>query len=131
MACSSGRWSERMRRLLRFLAMFAMTLPSWCPAQGTDYAVELARARAAGLLTRPSDLKRPTVPEAQNAAPLYRELDARVKAGRPASQNDNAITAILGRTRPTEAQIARARDLLRERADLLLLIHKAAARRSC
>lgn len=115
------------------LAALALTATSAAPAraQSGAYARELAAARRAGLPTRPADLQRPLPPEGRNAAPLWRKLDALLKAHRLTSNDDTDLTALLGRTPPTAAQVARGRQLLANRRDVLTVIHQAAERPAC
>ena len=93
---------------------------------------EMAAARRAGLPLTPGELaRRPPVRAADNAAPLYRKLDALLMA-RPITQEEADI--VEGRALKPDASvadIAAAAAFFARRKDLMDLIHRAAARPDC
>ena len=93
---------------------------------------EIAAARRAGLPLTPGELaRRPPVRAADNAAPLYRKLDALLMA-RPITQEEADI--VEGRALKPDASvadIAAAAAFFARRKDLMDLIHRAAARPDC
>jgi hypothetical protein len=119
---------------LKILLTFGLAaLMAPCPDrdQVGTYAEELAAAKRAGLPLNAADLKRPHISESENAASLYRRLDAIQKA-RPERYADvDEIMAVLRPTPPIAKQIARSRHLLAARKTELTLIHEAVSRRRC
>jgi hypothetical protein len=94
------------------------------------YAQELAAAKRAGYPVSPADMKRPPIPESENAAPLYVQFAAALKS-RPLSPNDwDVLMAVMGE-RPTSQQIDRARSLLASRKSELALVHRICGLPKC
>ncbi len=92
---------------------------------------ELAAARKAGLPLTAKDLVRPKLPDAQNAAPLYRRL-GQILYEKPIGQElAEVVEARAARTGASAADIAAARGFLAERRDLMDLIHEAAGKPAC
>jgi len=94
-----------------------------------DLARERIAAEKAGLLTRPAELQPPLPPEDQNAAPLYKELDA-LRKQKPLHLPLYA-QPMSGRYAYTPAQIAAVRKEYDARQDIFTLLHQATDRPKC
>jgi hypothetical protein len=94
------------------------------------YDRAVAEARKAGFVVMPEDIKTGPVPPEQNAAPIYRQLDAYLKQN-PTGKTSSVVRRLLNRTPPTPVELARGRALIAQRAQFFKLIHEAAARPRC
>jgi hypothetical protein len=93
--------------------------------------VELRAARQEGLALRAADLVRvPPVPEARNAARLYRQIFMALDASPFSEADKNSLTAV-ARGRATGADRQRVRALLAKFAPQLRLAEQAAALPDC
>ena len=86
--------------------------------------------KQAGLPTTPEELQAPLPPQAQNAAPLYRQLDALLKT-KPTVGDDKAATDGVGYKPLTAEQAKKLKKAFQNRADIGRLIHQAVARPDC
>jgi len=93
-------------------------------------AEELKLLKAEGLPTKPEDLQAPLPPSEQNAAPLYRQLVALLKA-KPTIGDDKIATDYSGRAGLTVAEARQIRAAFQHRADIGRLIHRAVSRPVC
>jgi len=89
----------------------------------------LADARRAGLPVSAKDLQAPRPPPDQNAAPLYTQMQ-RLVADPYRLRGDDQVAEFLPAA-PTPDQMQATRRALSRRADLMALIHRAAARPYC
>jgi hypothetical protein len=96
----------------------------------TAYDRSVDGARKAGLAVLPEDIKTGPVPSEQNAAPVYRQIDAHLKQ-QPTGKTSDEVRKLLAPMPPSPAELARGRKRIAERAELLRLVHEAAARPSC
>ncbi len=94
-----------------------------------SYAEAKASAKKEGIPLTPADLVRPSVPDSENAAPVYRQLTKLLTAKPIASSQ--IIGSLTGKRMPDAAQIAEVRAELKAHADVLALAHKAASRPKC
>ena len=91
---------------------------------------KLQEMKQAGLPTTPQELQAPLPPNAQNAAPLYRQLVALLKT-RPTVGDDKTATDGVGLPPMTAEQAKKLRKAFQNRADIGRLIHQAVARPDC
>lgn len=94
------------------------------------YARELAALQQAGLPIHMRDLKSPQPPPDQNAAPLYVDLARRLKA-HPLSKQEQVVDVVARRFLSTPDEMDSAEIVLKTRADLMMLMHRAAEREGC
>lgn len=94
-----------------------------------SYAEAKASAKKEGLPLTPADIVQPAVPNAQNAAPVYRQL-TKLLTAKPIA-GDNIVARVTGKRMPDAAQLAQIRTELKARPEVLALIHKAASRPKC
>jgi hypothetical protein len=88
-------------------------------------------AQQAGIVLRPEDLRLPPVPPAENAAPLYRELAAVLKA-KPLDESLLTKAAVgSDMVVLTEAEASQLRQLLAARPDVVALVHRVLEREQC
>jgi len=93
-------------------------------------AEEIKLMQRQGLPTTPAALQAPLPPADRNAAPLYQQLDALLKA-KPAVGDDKIATDGVGRRPLTAEQATKLRLAFQNRADIGRLIHQAVARPEC
>lgn len=94
-------------------------------------AEEREQTRRAGIALSPQELQSPTIPDDQNAAVLYRKLDALLKSQ---PLNDKILFAVLPRVdrpAPSAAEWNAAQRLLAERHDVVELAHRIAGMERC
>jgi hypothetical protein len=94
------------------------------------YARELTAMQQAGIPVHMSELKSPLPPLDRNAAPLYVELTRRLKA-HPMSAKEQVVSEVGRLSKSTPDELRRAAVVLRNRADLMRLMHEAASRSDC
>lgn len=99
-------------------------------AEGRRFPQELASAKAQGLPTSMADLQKPLPPSDQNAAFLYTQLRLLLKAHPFTPQEEKAVTLAPG-TMPSQTQWPQIAAVLHKRADVMRLVHQAAARPQC
>jgi hypothetical protein len=95
---------------------------------------ELAAARKEGLPTIPEALRPdPPVSDAENAAPLYRSLNAIYKQRGKAEQDADGlfVSSVLKKTSRTEADRQAMRDFLNRHAEELKIAEQAGAKPRC
>ena len=86
--------------------------------------------RAAGLPLEPRDLAQTLPPEAQNAAPLYVQLNGYLAAN-PLVGADKILDDVRGVLLPTPQEHEQLRQAIQHRQDVLKRVHEAAKRPFC
>ncbi len=123
------------KQALKF-ALFLVVMLTGCGrsfrASGSagDYEHDLAQAKQAGLPVSMAQLQANLPPAAQNAAPLYTLLLQRLHDN-PLGRNADLANAPSKSAMPSAQELGEARVFLVQRADLLRLVHQAAARPQC
>ncbi len=98
---------------------------------GPAYLREIEITRAAGLPVTASDMKRPPIPESENAAPLYLELVELLKK-KPLAKPDEDKVIKLSSSGPLSVEDLEAgRKVLLSRSDISDLVHRAVLRQDC
>src|SRR5579872_293860 len=139
---SGAEWAARARTHLfsapTVRAIIAATLaltvscgpPPAAPAPAPSLTAAREQARQAGLPAAVDELQQAIPPTGRNAAPLYRELTALMKA-RPAVGDDKVALAGVGRRPLTPKQVMQLRSAFAHRSDIGALIHRAAGMPDC
>jgi len=99
-------------------------------ASDQAYQNAVAEAKKAGLPVSTSELARPMPPPSENAALIYTQMLSTLKDS-PLSEQDEILDTYCSEMSPSSADTAQATAALSRRADLMALVHQAAAIPGC
>jgi hypothetical protein len=96
-----------------------------------DLARQRAAARREGIPLTPKEFQHPSPPPDQDAAPIYEHLTRLLKEKPLDAKLEMAASSLGSRYQYGPEEVAAARKLLADRADVTALVHQATARPQC